>query len=210
MGHGLLRNEQPQDHAHVGAEKIAKIRRRAEGNIQAEEFYIQPALCDFGRRSVHDREAHAQIPHLLFEIVFEDLFEKFLMAVEQGLVDGGFGVSILEDGMMIAAGVNVAQHGDVHESAECGGDGYEPLGDKLFDDSLILREAFERFHDTLPNYGPLGREHERRGNPEHVRPSSGAAIHGILLLWNVSVNNNVFNGSIGTGFTTLRASEGDI
>jgi hypothetical protein len=152
--------------------KVAKIRRRAERNIQAEEFCIQPALRDFGRRSVHDRKAHAQIPLLLFEIVFEDLFEKFLMAVKQGLVDGGFRVSVLKNGMMIAAFVNVAQHGDVNESAERGGDGYEPLGDKLFDDSLILREAFERFHaGALQNQGPLGRKNGRRGNPEDAPPA---------------------------------------
>jgi len=174
MGQRLFRNQQPQDQAHVGAEKVAKVGRRTEGNIQAEEFYIQPAPRDFGRRNVHHRETHSQIPLLLFEIIFEDLFEKFLMAVEQGLVDGGFGVNVLENGMMIAAGVNVAQHGDVNESAERGGDGYEPLGDKLFDDSLILREAFERFHaGALQNQGPLGRKYARRGNPEHAPRALG-------------------------------------
>src|SRR5271163_2745414 len=86
-------------------------------------------------------------------------------------MDGGFGVSVLEDGMMIATAVNVAQHGDVHESAERGGDGYEPLGDKLFDDSLILREAFERFHaSALQNRGLLGRKYARRSKREHVLP----------------------------------------
>src|SRR5271156_4816690 len=87
-------------------------------------------------------------------------------------MDGGFGVSVLEDGMMIATAVNVAQHGDVHESAKRGGDGYEPLGNKHFDDSLILREAFERFHaGALQNQGPLGLKYARRGNPEHAPPA---------------------------------------
>ena len=174
MNHRFFRNDQPQDYPQIGAEKIAKIGRRAEGNKQAEQIHFQPALRNFGGRRVHARETHAQIPFLLFEIIFEDLFEKFLMAVEQGLVDGGFGVNVLENGMMIAAGVNVAQHGDVNESAERGGDGYEPLGDKLFDDSLILREAFERFHaGALQNQGPLGRKYARRGNPEHAPRALG-------------------------------------
>jgi hypothetical protein len=169
MDHSLFRNEQPENHAHVGAEKIAKIRRSAEGNIQAEKFYFQPALRDFCRRCVHTRETHAQIPLLLFEIIFEDLFEKFLVAIEQGLMDGGFGVSVLEDGMMIPAGVNVAQHGYVNKPAQGSGNGHQPLGDKLFDNALILREAFERFHATpLQNFGPLDRDRRRRGKLEHL------------------------------------------
>src|SRR5271170_1339609 len=149
---GLLlqsfRNDQAEDRAQIGAEKIAKIGRRAEGDEQAKQVQLQPTLRDLGGRSVHAREAHAQIPFLLLEIIFEDLLEKLFVAVEQGLMNGGLGVSILEHGMMIAAGVNVAQHGDVREASRGGGDGNEPLGDKFFDDALILREAFERFHAT--------------------------------------------------------------
>jgi len=100
--------------------------------------------------------------------------------------------------MMVAAGVNIAQHGDVDEPAERGGDSYEPLGDKLFDDSLILREAFQRFHDTaLQDRDSWATNMRVTANQDRFRLPSCAAIHGILLLVNVSVNNNVVNGSIG-------------
>jgi hypothetical protein len=155
MNHRLFRDEQAQDHTQIGAEKIPQIGRRAEGNEQAEQIHFQPALRDFGRRRVHAREAHAQIPFLLLEIVFEDFLEKLLVAVEQGLMYGGLGVSVLKNRMMIAAGINVAQHGNVREAAQDGGDGHQPLRDELFDDALILREAFERFHAALPNFGRL-------------------------------------------------------
>jgi hypothetical protein len=146
MNHRFFRNDQPQDYPQIGAEKIAKIGRRAEGNKQAEQIHFQPALRNFGGRRVHARETHAQIPFLLFEIIFEDFLEKFLVTVEQGLVNGGLGVSVLKNRMVIAAGIIVAQHGHVREAAQGGGDGHQPLRDELFDDALILREAFERFH----------------------------------------------------------------
>ena len=75
--------------------------------------------------------------------------------------------------MMIAAGINVAQHRYVREPSQGGGNGHEPLGDELFDDALILREAFERFHVTgLRHLSRLGRGHCRRGRrePIHAAP----------------------------------------
>ena len=93
--------------------------------------------------SFHVRKAHAQIPLLLLEIILEDFFEKFFVAVEQGLMNGGLRVSVLENGVMITAGINVAQHGDVREAPQGGGDGDQPLRDELLDDWLILREALE-------------------------------------------------------------------
>ena len=98
MDRRLFGNDQPQDHAQVGAEKIAKIRRSAEGDKQAEQIHFHPALCDFRRRSFHACETHAQIPLLLFEIIFQDFLEKFLVTVEQGLMDGRLRVSVLKMG----------------------------------------------------------------------------------------------------------------
>jgi len=119
------------------------------------------------------------------------------MAVEQGLMHAEFGVSVLENLMMIAAGVIVAQHGHVNEPAERGRDGHEPLGDKLFDDALILREAFERFHATPSKTMALRVvTTDDAASKNTFRRTRFAAVAGILLLVNVIVNNNMVNGSI--------------
>src|SRR3984957_16542 len=160
-----------------------------------------PASAARSRRAVrpYPRSTYAN-PLLLLEIIFENLLEKFFMAVVQGLMHGEFGVSVLENWMMIAAGIIVAQHGHVNEPAERGRDGHEPLGDKLFDDALILREAFERFHATPSKTMALRVVTIGGAASENTfRWPRFAAIAGILLLVNVSVNSNVVNGSIFLG-----------
>jgi len=122
-----------------GREECRRGRRCAEIRVRASGRRFHPGR----NRCLRSRCAN---PTLEVRAGVRGFFKQLLVAKLEGLVDGRGGIEAFQNRMAIAAGRDIAEHGNVREPAKFGVDFREGVRCVLLDDGLILGEALERFH----------------------------------------------------------------
>ena len=89
----MLGNDQIKNYTSIGEEQVSKVGGRAERNECAVMLEFKPSACNFESRSVDPGEHCVEIAFLVLKCFFQNLFEEFLVTIEQSLMNGRLGES---------------------------------------------------------------------------------------------------------------------
>lgn len=115
---GHFCGDKRQDDAEIRQKEVAQVRRNAEGHKLPEIFKFEPPRGSFNRSRVRPGKEEPQIPLLVFEGSFKNALEQFFVAVEQSLVDGGLGIHLFKNRVLVVSGRNVAKGRDANQACK--------------------------------------------------------------------------------------------